>query len=327
MSIDSRFEKFMLSLPSIESIDSIELSEELRKEKKADYLGMGRKIIFEQKCITQEQSQKIELELEQYVNDENYPVFYGERDFNLVIKDLPNSEDIKNRVFVRITKLLESYLSQACKQIESSKNIFNLDNSVGVLVILNEKIKILSPDLVVYRFQQRMKEKKDDDFRFNTIDYIIFISETHEINGNPVVIILEGPNAAKNPAEINEYLNYIANGWSQFNGRNTMKIGNARDLFINLEEKEEPKSNSLTRTDERKLWYRKNRYMKDWSDDKVLQAAVDHMNKIMPFILKNGPKLPVDKLGELMLAFGDFIEESNMRGLDLKGLNNLFTDK
>ncbi|XIR74321.1 hypothetical protein AB2F51_21370 [Escherichia coli] len=168
MSIDSRFEKFMLSLPSIESIDSIELSEELRKEKKADYLGMGRKIIFEQKCITQEQSQKIELELEQYVNDENYPVFYGERDFNLVIKDLPNSEDIKNRVFVRITKLLESYLSQACKQIESSKNIFNLDNSVGVLVILNEKIKILSPDLVVYRLQQRMKEKK-----MTTLDLIL----------------------------------------------------------------------------------------------------------------------------------------------------------
>ena len=27
------------------------------------------------------------------------------------------------------------------------------------------------------------------------------------------------------------------------------------------------------------------------------------------------------------LSFGDFIEESNMRGLDLKGLNNLFTDK
>ncbi|WP_240202882.1 hypothetical protein [Salmonella enterica] len=103
---------------------------------------------------------KIELELEQYVNDENYPVFYGERDFNLVIKDLPNSEDIKNKVFVRITKLLESYLSQACKQIESSKNIFNLDNSVGVLVILNEKIKILSPDLVIYRLQQRMKEKR-----------------------------------------------------------------------------------------------------------------------------------------------------------------------
>ncbi|EDQ1139349.1 hypothetical protein BZZ94_003785, partial [Salmonella enterica subsp. enterica serovar Agbeni] len=244
MSIDSRFEKFMLSLPSIESIDSIELSEELRKEKKADYLGMGRKIIFEQKCITQEQSQKIELELEQYVNDENYPVFYGERDFNLVIKDLPNSEDIKNKVFVRITKLLESYLSQACKQIESSKNIFNLDNSVGVLVILNEKIKILSPDLVVYRLQQRMKEKKDGEYRFNSIDYIIFISETHEINGNPVVIILEGSNAAKNPAEINEYLNYIANGWAQFNGRNTMKIDNARDLFINLEEKEESKSNS-----------------------------------------------------------------------------------
>lgn len=51
------------------------------------------------------------------------------------------------------------------------------------------------------------------------------------------MIILEGSNAEKNPAEINEYLNYILHGWAQFNGRNTMKIGDASDLFINLEEK------------------------------------------------------------------------------------------
>lgn len=50
---------------------------------------------------------KIELELEQYVNDENYPVFYGERDFNLVIKDLPNSEDIKTKCLFE----LQNYLS------------------------------------------------------------------------------------------------------------------------------------------------------------------------------------------------------------------------
>ena len=50
---------------------------------------------------------KIELELEQYVNDENYPVFYGERDFNLVIKDLPNSEDIKTEYLFE----LQNYLS------------------------------------------------------------------------------------------------------------------------------------------------------------------------------------------------------------------------
>ncbi|MFT7890339.1 hypothetical protein [Klebsiella pneumoniae] len=55
-----------------------------------------------------------------------------------------------------------------------------------------------------------MKEKKDGEYRFNSIDYIIFISETHEINGNPVVIILEGSNVTSSPPEINEYLNYIA---------------------------------------------------------------------------------------------------------------------
>ncbi|RUR97689.1 hypothetical protein [Pectobacterium polaris] len=322
MSIDSRFERFMLSLNSVEAIDSIELNQELRKKKKADYMGMGRKIIFEQKCITQEQSQKIENELEKYVNDDNYPFFYGKRDFNLIIKNLPNNEDIKKRAFFQITKLLESYLSQASKQIESTKKIFNLENPVGVLIILNEKIKILSPEIVVTRLQQRMKEKTGNTLRFGKIDYVIFISETHLFNGIPAVIILEGANAYSHPEDTSEYINYIVNAWAQFNGGKAININNPSEFFNKLEEKKDPLPNYITRSDARGIWYRKNRYMKEWSDDKVAKEAARHLDLIYPYIIKGGLKLPKDKLGELMIMFGDFIEESNIRGLDLRELKN-----
>ncbi len=224
MSIDSRFEQFMLSLPSVEGIDFIELEQHLRREKKADYLGMGRKVIFEQKCVNQEQSDKIKKELNKYLNDENYPVFYGERDFSLVIKNLPNRDEIKRKVFTQITKLLESYLRQTNKQIESTRKVFGIDNAMGVLIILNEKVKILSPKIVVTRLQQRLNEKKGTGLRFNNIDYIIFVSETHLIRGVPSVVILEGMKANSYPEETSSYINYIVNGWAQFNGVNLLEI-------------------------------------------------------------------------------------------------------
>ena len=49
----------MRDLPSIEEIDKIDLSDHPHSER-ADYLGLGRKIIFELKFITKDQTQKIQ---------------------------------------------------------------------------------------------------------------------------------------------------------------------------------------------------------------------------------------------------------------------------
>lgn len=311
----------MLSLPSVEGIDFIPLEKNEKQSKKADYFGMGRKIIFEQKCINQEQSDKIQSELEKYIDDENYPLFYGKRDFNLVIDKLPNNEEIKRKIFSQITKLLESYLSQSNKQIASTKVTFDVPNSLGVLIILNEKVKVLSPEVVASRLQQRMREKKGENYRFNNIDYIIFISETHQYKGVPGIITIEGAGAQKHPKETSEYIDYIVNSWAQFNGGGLLKINDNKKYFSSLSEKKEPTPQKVTRSEARTVWYRKNRYMVNWSDEQVSKAATKHIDIIQPYVLKGGPKLPSDKLAELMMEFGDFIEESNIRGLDLKELN------
>jgi len=318
MSIDSRFEQFMLSLPSVEGIDTISLSAANKKKKKADYLGMGRKVVFEQKCINQDQANKIQAEVAKYVEDENYPIFYGERDFNLVIDKLPNKEDIKRKALSQITRLLESYLSQANKQINSTQDIFNLDNPLGVLVILNEKVKILSPEVVASKLQQRMLEKRGFAPRFKNIDYIIFVSETHQYKGVPCIVIIEGERANYFPTEVKEYIDYIVNSWAQYNGGGALEMENKEHFFSQLSEVTNPDSQPLTRSEARLKWYKENRYMINWTDEEVAKSAAEHIDSIQPHVMKGAAKLPDGELAEQMMIFGDYIEESNLRGLDVR---------
>jgi hypothetical protein len=99
MSLDERFEKFMFGLTSVEGIDLIELYGSDIKKKKADYLAMGRKIVIEQKCINQDQASKIQKEVEKFSESDEYPVFYGKRDVNVVIDKLPNKNQIKRNIY------------------------------------------------------------------------------------------------------------------------------------------------------------------------------------------------------------------------------------
>jgi hypothetical protein len=66
--------------------------------------------------------------------------------------------------------------------------------------------------------------------------------------------------------------------------------------------------------------------MKNWSDDTVLEASAKLIENIKPFVMKDGPKMPMNELADMILAFGDFIEESNYRGLDLKDLKKWFSN-
>lgn len=321
MELEERFEKFMLSLPSVEGIDLIELKESDRKQKKADYLAMGRQIVIEQKCINQDQASKIQEEVEKFSDADEYPIFYGKRDLNSVIDKLPNKEDIKRTIYSKSTRLLESYLIQANKQIESTVNIFGLSSICGVLVVLNDKVKVLSPEIVASRIQQRLKETKNGNPRFPQIDYVIFISETHNVEGIPIIVVLEGANASENSSAISEYIDYLIHSWGHFNGGNCAKFADSKTCFEKIKENEDPIPDKLTRSEARIHWYRNNRYMEGWTDRQVAMGAAKLIDNIQPFVMKGGPSLPANELDELMMQFGDFIEESNLRGLDIREFN------
>lgn len=325
--LEVRFQQFMAQLPSIEDIDGIKLSVEERRNKIADYFGLGRSVIFEQKCINQDQSEKIQSEIDAHSEEDYYPYFYGKRDINLILDKFPDAENVRRRIYSKTTKLLEDYLRSANKQIKSTSLLFNIPSYSGVLIILNDKIEVLSPEVIASRIAQRLKEKDSNGtIRFNEIAYVLLISETHLYKGQiPVSIRIEAPDAKNCNPKVSEYLDYIEHSWALFNGGSLVKLESENNFFNNLEEKQEKSdSKKITRSEERIMWYKKHRYMQNWSDDKVLEASAKLISDILPFITKGGPKMPINELAERMLAFSDFIEESNYRGLDLKELKKWF---
>lgn len=320
--LEVRFQQFMAQLPSVEDIDGIKLSAEERKNKIADYFGLGRSVIFEQKCINQDQSEKIQSEVDVHSEEDYYPYFYGKRDIDLILEKFPDAENVKRRIYSKITKLLEDYLRSANKQIKSTSLLFKVPSYSGVLIILNDKVKVLSPEVISSRIAQRLKEKDSKGIiRFNEIAYVLLISETHLYKGQvPVSIRIEAPGAKNCSPNVSEYLDYIDYSWALFNGGSLTKLKSTNNFFNSLEEKQKPTQTKVTRSEERITWYKKQRYMKNWSDDKVLEASAKLIQDILPYVTEGGSKMPTNELAERMLAFSDFIEESNYRGLDLKEL-------
>ncbi|MBU3020159.1 hypothetical protein KO519_21015 [Paraglaciecola agarilytica] len=316
MLLEERFEKFMLSLNTVEGIDFIELSEKDRRQKKADYLAMDRQIVIEQKCINQDQANKIQEEMEKFSMSDDYPFFYGERDINLVLDKLPNKDEIKRSLYTKVTKLLEQYLRQANKQIESTEKTFNLTNTCGILVILNEKVKVLSPEIVAARIQQRLREKNSDGPRFSNINYVVFISETHNLKGRPVVQIIEGSNASHTSSL--DYIKYLIHSWAHYNGGDVVQVKNVAETYGSIKENSPSTPEKMSRSDARRYWYQTNRYMKYWDDQKVVKEAALFLDYSKPLFMKNAPKVSPKQLLELTMKFSDFIEESNIRGLDIK---------
>lgn len=326
MDLNSRFDSFMKAVSTIECIDSIPVPPKYISPKKADYFGMGRSVIFEQKSINQEQVNKIQNEIEKHQNEEYYPVFYGQRDVNLVLENFPNKEEMKRKIFNKITKLIEGYLSNADKQILSTSKIFGISRYTGVLIILNDKIEVLSPEVIIHKLSQLLSQKKaDGSLRFSKVSYILFISEAHLYRQKtPIALLLQNDLVLPHNKNVEEYMRYLIHSWSEFNGGRPAFIEDLDELLKHSKQRPELKKARLTRSEERKRWYKANRYMKNWSDDDVYKKCAEYIAAIGPFYTKGGPKMPPQMLGEATLAFTDFIVESNIRGLDIREIKRRY---
>ena len=326
MDLNDRFSTFMKAVSSIEDIDAIPIPQKYTSPKKADYFGMGRSVIFEQKSINQEQASKIQNELDKRNNEDYYPIFYGNRDVNLVLEHFPNKEEMQRKLFNQITKLIEDYLSNADKQIFSTAKVFGIAKYTGVLIILNESIGVLSPEIVTHKLSRLVTQKrKDGGLRFSRVSYVLFISEAHLYRQTtPIALLLQNDLVPPHDNTVEEYMHYLIHAWSEFNGGEAALFEDSDEFLKSTKQKPGKKKSMLTRSEEREQWYKANRYMKGWSDDEVYKKCGEYIAAIGPFFMKGGPKMSKPMLGEATLAFSDFIVESNIRGLDIREIKRRY---
>jgi hypothetical protein len=330
VSLNDRFQSFLSKLPFAEAIDDLDLSPEYDKSKRADFLLENRKVIIEIKTLESDPEHKIHTELKNHQERDKYPLFYGVLEINKVFTHLPDGEQINQNLFYNISRSIEQSFREADKQICATKEILNCPDSIGLLVLLNENISVLSPEIISCEVRQLLAKTDDDGSpHFKSITSVWFIMESFSLStrkGDKLLpsIVIDGPRAAE-LLELTSILNILQSKWAEFNGVSyvTADIGKIVDSnFISLSEiQKEHQQFTL----EQELWrkqYSNNRYLKSLSDGDVLTHGARLLFFMTPNFLKNGYRIPFDQMTQLMEAWTHFLDEAQIRGLNLKNMPN-----
>lgn len=326
--LNDRFKAFIAQLPSAEAIDDLELPSEFDESKRADFLIGNRKAIIELKSLESDPEHKIHTELENHKDRTEYPLFYGEMEVTQVLKHLPDGGDIQKKLFYKISRSIEQSFREADKQIGATKKILNLPNPLGILLLLNEDISVLSPEIISYRVSQLLTKKEEDgSFHYHNISAVWFILENYSLKtkeGHKFLpsIVIEGPNAAGRP-ELAPIMDHLQSNWAAFNGvpfiaGEAQKIADAE--FITLTELEKEHQTQMPRHEFWRKQYRNGPYLNGLCDEDVLAHGARLLSLMTPHFLKGRENLPLETVAQFMEGWTHFLEEAKIRGLDLKKL-------
>ena len=324
--LERRFLKFVGSVPESESLDALLAGAQFDGERRADYLLFDRRVILEVKSLEVDTSPKVEAEMEKHRERDDFPLIYGSVGLEKVLKHLPDGKEINERIFFRTTRSVEDATRSAEDQIDNTARLLDLKESVGVLVLLNENIDVLSPDVVASRVAMLMRRKAEDGTDRSPIAYAWLLFEGHVATSGPAdktlpMVVLEGPRASSFKW-FSENLTYLQVAWAQFNGYPLLHADGATldDLRIApTSSLKTPKpGDKITR---QQLWehrYRERPYLRHMTDPEVLHHGRQTIERMTPHFLVGGPKASVEEMDTMMVAWSDFLCEARHRGLDLR---------
>jgi len=330
-SLNERFKAFIAQLPSAEVIDDLDLPIEFDESKRADFLVENRKAVIELKSLETDPEYKVHEELKNHEKREEYPLFYGEMEIEKVLKHLPDGEQIKEKLFYKLSRSIEQSFREAEKQIAATKEILSCPDSFGLLVLLNRDISVLSPELISYRVSQLLTKTDDDGtFHYKNVTSVWFMVENFSLKSGKGMkflpsIVIDGPAAVDKP-ELTKILDILQSGWAAFNGvpLATADIRKITDsYFIPLSELEKANEPLKPRHEIWRIQYRSRPYLRSLSDEDVLNHGARLIKLMAPGFLKDGPKIPFDQMAQFMEGFTHFLEEVRFRGLDMKKMPKL----
>jgi hypothetical protein len=222
LSLEDRFKRFMLSIPSAESIDKLMQDCHLPDRQRADYLVCYRHFIIEQKSLGADPAPKIEAFL-QKLADENRLQEPGRTGLAELLSKLPDGQALFDDLRERVVRRLDKLVAEADHQVEDTKRTFLIPGALGVLVVLNECAPCIFPDIAADRlFSSLNKAGTDGGRRYPHNQAIIFISEAHIMSGRQDATIfstatLYAVEYGEHPT-LNLFTKSLLQGWAKANG-------------------------------------------------------------------------------------------------------------
>lgn len=324
--LEGRFTTFVRTLEGAECIDDLKLTFEQQKAKKADYFFDGRKIISEFKSLQTDTSEKIAAILEPYRNSPVWPMLYGEQELPTLLSFLPNGREINAQIVLAVTDSIEGIIESANRQIRATKESFALPDSGGLLVIFNEAVDVLSPDVVAYRIGKTLRKKtQQDEVRFPHVTLVLLINTGHytqltsDVKAMPILVM---PTGLPDPNGVETFARSLLPKWSTFDGQPLLKVKTEDFSKLTFNRFQRP-ANAKTehkRYDTWRVQYRRAPYLRALNENQLLTYGRQLFDDIAPRFLKGAPKTPQSYLAQLMQRFTHFLDETGLRGIDLRKL-------
>jgi hypothetical protein len=322
--LEQRFLHYLSSLPNAENIDELDILKEKQENKKADYFVFNRNLIIELKTLKTDSKHKVDSEVDKHRDRDEFPVIYGNVDLQKILAHLPDGEKINAKIFEKVTRSIEQGFRSADKQIADTKDTFNVSQAIGLLVILNESIDVISPDVITWKVSQMLTKKANNgNVRYNNIVSVWIINESHftyienKIKGIPTIIVY-GPNA-QYVENIDNVFNFLQKEWANSN-KLPIYFQDQKDIKdITFKSFLQEKSESSSLKPMHEIWrndYKKNPYLRKMKKSELLIYGANLMSEMKPYFLKGEPKPSEAHYHKFGVISAHFIEEMSFRGLD-----------
>jgi hypothetical protein len=226
MTLEARLNAFLESLPDAESVDALIPSGSHPGKKRADYLLADRKVVVEVKLLATDTSPKIQTELKRHESRSDYPLVYGEVDLQEILSRMDDGKKINERIYRNITRSVEEAARSAESQIHDTREILRLETSLGLLVLLNEDVHVLSPDIVAHKTGRVLWRKGGAEGSPSPVDFVWLIFESHAVAHEGATafcsFLLEGPRGRSAPW-FSKLFAELQIGWARANNASLVR--------------------------------------------------------------------------------------------------------
>jgi hypothetical protein len=324
--LEERFFEFAKTIPGCERIDDLKLTRPQDRAEKADLFFEQRKIVTEVKNLAKDTSHKIEPILDPYRESEHFPMFYGQWPLEDVLGPLPEGPALKRQIFEAVTSAIPELVRKANRQIRTTKQTFHKPKAKGLLVILNDLIGVMTPEIIAHGVHSTLiKRNPDKSLQFSEIAYVWIISETHFLQITPSLVGIPGlmmNHPFINDPQVEAFVTSLQPKWAAFHGVPLVEI-HADGTPPNLPYVElggiTQRSEQITRSELWRREYRAAPYLRPMTKEQLLSFGAKLLNEVGKHFLVGNTSTDDERMKGVR-RWGDFLEEVNARRVDMREL-------
>lgn len=331
-SLEERFTRFIEALPNAESIDRLPWPEgESGGKRKADFLLGQRSVIVELKSLTKDTSSKIESIVDRHRDREEFPIIFGRADLRKTLAHLPDGEAIYRSIYFALTRSVEDAVRSAEAQIADTREVLELPDAASMLVILNEGVDILDPEMVGYRVAQLMRRERTGKSNAEPVDFVWLLFESHiigSIAGMPTLplMLIRGPGADRFPW-FRAFSSDLLQRWAKTQGHPLFEVEGMDPQALRYQSLREAVSLPPKELPRQEVWrkqYRLKPYLRPLSDEDLVAHGCRLIQDFMPCALVNGTGFDEQRDRPLLERLAHFFEEAAFRALDMRRMKDAF---